>query len=95
MGRSYKKFPTPQLTYGERWLDSYLVSFPVSYQYNGGIIIDGEHYDGIEVPSPIIPDGYTLKSIGVGLNLNYVPPYATRYLNPLPKVEEEKEEEED
>jgi hypothetical protein len=90
-----KEYPKPYLNYGESWLDSHLVSFPVSYRYNGGVIIEGEHYDGVDVPDPIIPHGYTLKGIGVGLNLNIVPPYATYYLKPLPKVEEEEEEEED
>lgn len=77
-----KKFPQPKVSYGERWLDSYLVYFPISYQYNGGIIIDGIHYDGVDVPDPILPHGYTLKGIGIGWNLNCVPPRATMYLKP-------------
>ena len=82
-GLKLKKYPAPKLTIGERWLDSYLVTFPVSYRPNGGCVIDGEYYDGVEVPSPIIPSGYTLKSIGVGMMLNQTPPVCTMYLKPI------------
>ena len=75
-----KVYPKPRLLYSEKWCDSCLVTFPVSYNYNGGIVIDGEWYEGVEVPDPVVPEGYKLKSIGVGLQLNANPPYATMYL---------------
>lgn len=75
-----KVYPTPKLNRTEKWADGCLVTYPVSYDYNGGIVIDGEHYDGVEVPAPMIPVGYELKGIGVGLQLNAHPPYATSYL---------------
>lgn len=37
-------------------------------------------YEGVEVPLPDVPKGYELKSIGIGLQLNAIPPYATYYL---------------
>ena len=55
-------------------------TYPVSYTYNGGIIINDELYKGFKVPPPIVPDGYELVSIGVGLQLNSHPPYATVYV---------------
>ena len=67
-----KKVPSPVLSAGERE-----VQFPTSYRYNGGIIIDGEWYDGYEVEDPIVPQGYKLVGIGVGLQLNARPPLAT------------------
>lgn len=60
---------------------SFEVSFPVSYKYNGGIVIDGKHYDGYEVPNPDLPEGWELLSIGVGLQMTY-PPYCTKVLTP-------------
>lgn len=72
-----------KLTISEKWCASFLVTFPVSYKYNGGIFIDGEHYEGYEVTKPKVPDGFELKSIGCGLQLNAHPPYATQYLKPL------------
>lgn len=75
-----KKYPRPKLLKTEKWCDSCLVIFPVSYRYNGGIILDDEFYEGFEVPDPVIPKGYKLKDIGVGLQLNAKPPYATMYL---------------
>lgn len=58
----------------------YQVTYPVSYTYNGGIIIDGEWYKGYKVDPPIIPEGYELLNIGVGLQLNARPPLATGLL---------------
>jgi len=74
--------PAPDLRGQERTkqgklLDSVEVTYPVSYRYNGGTIIDDEWYTGYEVPPPILPDGYELVNIGVGLQLNARPPYAT------------------
>lgn len=79
-----KKMPKPILIKNEKWCDHYLVTYPVSYQYNGGIIIDDKHYDGYEVPEPDVPEGYVLNDISVGLQLNSHPPIATKYLKPLP-----------
>lgn len=67
------------------------VTFPVSYRYNGGIVLtpkgrmsfddpDAKWYAGFTVPEPIVPEGYELVSIGVGLQLNARPPYATMLL---------------
>ena len=81
------KYSKPQLTKGEHWCDNYLVTFPVSYTYNGGIVIEGEWYDGYEVPEPDVPKGYELRSISCGLQLNAHPPYATMYLKPLLRKE--------
>ena len=79
------KCPRPTLTMGEKWCDSRLVTYPVSYEYNGGIVLDDEWYDGFEVPSPIVPAGFELVGIGIGLQLNAQPPYATAYLKPKGK----------
>jgi len=68
------------VTVGEKWADGYLVHYPVSYTYNGGIVVDGQWYAGIHVPSPNIPEGFALVGIGVGLQLNARPPYATMLL---------------
>lgn len=65
------------------------VTYPVSYRYNGGILLkpdgswdpdNGDWYPGYEVPRPILPDGYKIVGIGVGLQLNSRPPYATTIL---------------
>lgn len=56
------------------------VTYPVSCTYNGGIIIDNEWYDGYSVPAPIVPKGYKLTGLGVGLQLNARPPLATALL---------------
>jgi hypothetical protein len=77
---SFKKYPRPKLLKTEKWCDSCLVTYPISYRYNGGITIDGEWYEGVEVPDPIVPKGYKLEGIGVGLQLNAIPPEACMYL---------------
>jgi hypothetical protein len=59
------------------------VTYDVSYTYNGGIVIDGEWYDGVEVPPPLLLPGYGIVGIGVGLQLNACPPQATGVLKPL------------
>lgn len=56
------------------------VKYPVSYNYNGGIIINGKWYDGYIVGQPLVPKGLELQSIGVGLMLNAMPPLATAVL---------------
>lgn len=62
---------------------SFEVTYPVSYRYNGGIIVDGKWYKGYDVPKPDVPEGYELIDIGVGLQLNAKPPYATKVLSPI------------
>lgn len=62
-----------------------IVQYPTSYEYNGGIIIDGEWFSGYDVGLPIIPDGYELKGIGIGYQLNARPPIATGYLSKIQK----------
>jgi hypothetical protein len=59
--------------------------YAVSYKYNGGTVIDGKWYEGYEVPPPILPTGYKLVGIGVGLQLNASPPLATARLKPITK----------
>jgi hypothetical protein len=60
--------------------DGDIVTYPVSYKYNGGIIINKKWYDGYIVGQPLVPKGFKLVSIGVGLNLNNQPPLATARL---------------
>lgn len=59
------------------------IQYAVTYVYNGGISVGGEWYDGYEVPPPIIPAGMCIVGIGVGLQLNARPPYATARIKPL------------
>jgi hypothetical protein len=59
------------------------VTFSVSYRYNGGIIVRDEWYSGYEVPKPDVPSGWTLVSLGFGLQLNAKPPYCTMLLKPV------------
>ena len=77
------KVPDCKLTIGEKWGSSFLVTYPVSYSYNGGTIIDGKWYKGFEVVKPKVPVGYKLMNIGIGLQLNGHPPYATMLLKPI------------
>jgi len=83
-------YPQPDLRGKEkdrkgRLRDSVEVTYPVSYRYNGGTCIkpdgtwspEGDWYPGYRVPPPIVPAGYKLVSLGVGLQLNARPPYAT------------------
>jgi hypothetical protein len=79
----YKRIPRPKLNIGERWCDSFLVTYPVSYRYNGGITVGNRWYEGYTVPSPKVPKGFKLTSIGRGLQLNARPPCATSYLEPI------------
>lgn len=67
----------------EKWLDSCLVMYSVTYCYNGGISIDGRWGYGIKVPPPNVPEGYRLVDIGVGLQFGFTPPKATSYLKPI------------
>jgi len=78
----YYKHPATDLTKVRRPKPgkSVEVTFAVSYRYNGGIVIDDEWYAGYEVPPPIVPEGFMLVGIGVGLELNSHPPYATQLM---------------
>jgi len=60
--------------------DSKKVTFPVSYRYNGLTEYGGKLYTGFDVPEPIVPDGCELRNMGILLQLNAHPPYATELL---------------
>ena len=90
------KWPTPKpegewltldsapLCRGEKWCDSYLVTFPISYEYNGGIVWeDGKWYRGFKVSPPVVPEGYELTNIYVSPQYNSRPPYETMYLEKI------------
>lgn len=62
------------------------VQFSTGYRYNGGIIVRGQWVQGILMDKPIVSKGYRLRSIGVGLQLNCCPPYATQYLEKVNPV---------
>lgn len=63
------------------------VTFSASCRYNGGIVVmlDGvEHWvKGFDLPPPNVPEGFRLRSIGVGHQLNCWPPYATQFLEEI------------
>lgn len=74
----YFKLPAPIVEFkGPKWGKGKIVTYPVSYRYNGGTIINDEWYDGYEVPPPIVPEGFRLINIAIGLQLNAHPPYAS------------------
>lgn len=77
---NYKKFPAPDLRSKCKPGKTVEVTFPVSYRYNGGIEYEGKYYAGFKVPAPILKPGFKLISIGVLLQLNARPPYATMLL---------------
>jgi hypothetical protein len=79
---SYKKIKECHLTLAEEWGISFLVTYPVSITYNGGIALD-KWYKGFKVAKPKVPQGFELVNIGIGLQLNCRPPYATSYLKPI------------
>ena len=81
--KKYKKIDVCKLNVSEKWCDSFLVTFPVSYRYNGDFYEGDEAYSGYDVVSPKIPEGFMLKGIGCGLQLNARPPYDTCYLDPV------------
>lgn len=64
----------------ERLGRSVQVRVACSYSYNGGTVVKGVLYSGYDVAPPIIPDGYVLVDIGIGLCLNSHPPMATKIL---------------
>ena len=78
---AYFKCPVPKLRRMKKnLLGEGAVTYPVSYRYNGGIVVDGKWYEGYEVPPPKIPKGFELVGLGLGLQLNARPPIATMYL---------------
>lgn len=90
---SFKVCPKPSLTPASRkdklkraYGVAHKVTFPVTYRYNGGICVGDEWYEGYEVPHPDVPEGWELVNIGVGLQLNSKPPYATMVLKPKEKT---------
>jgi len=58
------------------------VTYAISYNYNGGIVVDDKWYAGYDVPPPIVPAGFELKGMGVGADFNSRPPRATALLIP-------------
>jgi len=90
MKNEYFKIKEAKLSVGEKWCNSFLVTFPVSYDYNGGIVIEGKWYKGFKVAKPKVPKGFKLYGIGCGLQLNACPPYATMYLQPIGKNKDRK-----
>lgn len=62
---------------------AHCVTFPVSYRYNGMIEVNGQNYDGYDVPRPDVPAGFKLVSLGCGLQFNARPPHATMKLVPI------------
>lgn len=56
------------------------VVFPVSYRYNGGIVVNGTWCRGFKVPPPIVPEGFRLVEVWCGFEMNAYPPYATKLL---------------
>ena len=62
------------------------VTYRAGITYNGGTVIDGEWYAGYAVPPPIIPVGYELVDLGIGLELNSRPPQATALLRHMTPV---------
>ena len=59
------------------------VTYAVGYSYNGGTVVNGEWFAGFKVPPPIVPAGYKLIGLAVGLELNAHPPQATALLAPI------------
>jgi hypothetical protein len=87
--KDFVTLPSPDLTIGERWCNSFTVTYPVSYSYNGGFIHypktygkDGVWKQGFKVDPPIIPEGFKTVGIACGLQLNAQPPFATVMIVP-------------
>lgn len=74
------RYPAPDLRGRERLGEDVKVRYPVSISYNGGTVIHEKWYAGYKVPDPIVPAGYKLVDMGVGLELNAHPPMATMIL---------------
>lgn len=84
MKKLFKSPPTDLRCYQPK--ERQEVTYAVSYTYNGGIVIDDKWYEGYEVPAPYILPGFGIVGIGVGLQLNARPPYATGVLKPVDKI---------
>jgi len=69
------KLPAPKLPAKEG-----NISYPVSYEYNGGTIYKGQYIKGFEIPEPIVPNGFKLVQLYMGLQLNSCPPMKTNRL---------------
>lgn len=78
-------WPPTDLTFKAKPGERVTITYATGISYNGGTVIDGEWFAGYEVPPPIIPAGYELVHIGVGLDLNSHPPRATALLVPINK----------
>lgn len=83
LGRDpWYRCPAPDLTSRAKAGARVQVRFPVSCSYNGGTVVDGKWYAGYMVPEPIVPSGFKLVGLGVGLELNAHPPHCTMLLVP-------------
>jgi len=87
----YFKMGPPKLHLRGSWNGGIEATFSVSYRYNGGIVLDengapiiswdgGEWYDGYKIERPVVHGDFELVGMGVGLQLNARPPYATQIL---------------
>lgn len=56
------------------------VQYPTGVRYNGGTVVNGKWVQGFLIAPPKVPAGFSLRTMGVGLQLNSRPPYATQYL---------------
>jgi hypothetical protein len=59
-----------------------MVKVPVSYTYNGGVLVDGAWYAGFDVGPPVVPATHELVDMACGLDLNHRPPCAAMILRP-------------
>jgi hypothetical protein len=66
--------------------ESEVVTYPVSYSYNGGTVIDHKWYAGFKVAKPLIDSDCELVDMAIGLQLNAHPPYATMCLRRKKKL---------
>jgi hypothetical protein len=83
--KKVKQMPKPVLKIDKTHGSGKLVTYPVSYVYNGSFEWEGDWYQGFEVPKPDVPKGYELVNIGVGLQHNCMPPFATMLLTKIKK----------
>lgn len=65
-----------RIVIGEKWCDCYLVTVPVTTNYEGS-------YPLVVKPPVQPPEGFEFKSISVGLDYNSKPARATYYLKPV------------
>ena len=74
------KSPATDLTNKAKPGQEVQVTYATGITYNGGTVVNGEWFAGYDVPPPIVPNGFELYHIGVGLDLNSHPPRATAIL---------------